>query len=751
MRFSTGLWIAVACVTNVALGWSNGYHAIGAYLTFWVLAALPVITASNIVRHRSGSIDATEDTVRIAVVSLAIVVGCGLLLGVLRVLTVGAYCCVEGALLAVSYAVRSAAPPALDQSGTREERFAVQAPVAGIAGALMAFAIAFAATHAPLTLYDSLSYHLFFAARWLQDHALSIVPTPFSDVAQAYAPANGELFFLWLMLPFHGDLLARFGQMPFALLAAATLYLLARRLGAPPEGAIYPSVFLIMSRPVLEQAVGANVDLICAALFLVSLYLGIVAVDLNRPSDWALWGVAVGLYGGTKYLALVYMPLLLVLAVARGVRANAVWALPGIAAFAVPWYARNWAIAGSPIYPASVAVGGFTLARGAFDHAAMLRTVFHTADAGLVPAIVAHGLGPALFLLWLPIAVVGGLSMLQHGWWPHAFVCVVPPLIVAFFWYGVPVNIDSRFLMPAIAPALLPFAFLFRDRRHAWNVGVHALLLAGMAWLIVGSSTEIPAPLPWFMSGWLSLDGLVSRPYLLGFGALAAVIAAGWHWQPRGRSWLAPTAACLVALPSTLLALGAQRWCQPAQCNSLSTTSPYVRADLITGWQWMTDHVRQSTVAYTGNNLPYPLAGPQLTNRVVYVNIDGRSHWKLHDYDRAYRAGRFNPVPPLLAVRSGELLPIEPQAGGSDQAIRPRYERMEGLRGAWLDDLRRMQVGCLFVAALSPYEIDYVWHDGDGFPIEAAWAGSDPGTFHLLYRNSQVRVYATDGIARWRG
>ena len=29
----------------------------------------------------------------------------------------------------------------------------------------------------------------------------------------------------------------------------------------------YPAIFLLMARPVMEQALGANVDLICAALF----------------------------------------------------------------------------------------------------------------------------------------------------------------------------------------------------------------------------------------------------------------------------------------------------------------------------------------------------------------------------------------------------------------------------------------------------------------------------------------------------
>ena len=186
------------------------------------------------------------------------------------------------------------------------------------------------------------------------------------------------------MLPFHGDLLARMGQLPFAVLGATTLYALARRLGAAREHALYPAAFFLLSRPVLEQAIGANVDLICAAMFLTTLYLGIVAVDRDTRRDWMIWGVSFGLYAGSKYVALMYVPILLSIVIARGLRVRAAWALPGIAALAAPWYLRNWIVAGSPIYPATLKIAGITIARGAYDRAAMLNTVFHSTDLGLV-------------------------------------------------------------------------------------------------------------------------------------------------------------------------------------------------------------------------------------------------------------------------------------------------------------------------------------------------------------------------------
>ena len=77
-----------------------------------------------------------------------------------------------------------------------------------------------------------------------------------------------------------------------------------------------------------------------------------------------------------------------------------------------------------------------------------------------------------------------------------------------------------------------------------------------------------------------------------------------------------------------------------------------------------------------------------------------------------------------------------------DDASRPRYERWEGLREAWLRNLNSAAVTHLFVSVLSAYEIDYVWHNEGGFPIEDDWARADSRTFTLVYANDQVRIYS---------
>ena len=373
----------------------------------------------------------------------------------------------------------------------------------------------------------------------------------------------------------------------------------------------------------------------------------------------------------------------------------------------------------------------------------MPNTIFHSNRLDLLPVVAGAAFGPALvvacglFVLW------GILRLLDRPWWPGGFLIAVPWLMAALFWWGLPVNTDPRFLMPAVAPALVPLAFVFGRGRRA-NAVLHGVLALAMLWILRGAGPSLPVPddLPWFMDGMLQLRGLVAPRFIGLIGTLAVAMGAIW-WFLASRVRAAPLALALIcAATAGVLAVGADRWCQPDRCDYLDVSDTFIKPGLPRAWRWMDEHVSHATVAYTGINLPYPLAGSQLTNRVIYINIDGHPTWRLHDYDRAYRRGTFRPQPPVLAVSSGELEPVGPGVGPRNDAIRPRYERLEGLEDLWVHNLSTLRVGYLFVSVLSAYERDYQWRNAGGFPIEDDWARSDPRIFRLEYENDEVRVYS---------
>jgi hypothetical protein len=724
----------------LALGWLLGYRSVAAYARFWLCAAVVVAAGLHAARRWFPPRGAADSCIRAGVLSFAAVVGCGLVLASVRQLAYLPYLVSLAALLAGSLLLPSRRAPAVAAGPS--------GPVPIIAFALVAavvvFVVAFGITHAPFTLYDAMSYHLFFPARWLQDRRLLIIPTPFSDEAQAYAPANGELFFAWLMLPFHGDLLARIGQLPFYLVGGTALYAIARRLGAERQHAVYPAAFYLLARPIVEQAVGADVDLICTGMFLASVYLGLIAGDTGRPRDWIICGISLGLFWGSKYVALVWTPVLLLLVLPRGARCRALWAIPGIAALALPWYVRNWIVAGSPIYPSDLTLAGLTLARGAFTRRAMFVSVFHATSLRELAVVLAHAFGPPLSVVWLVLAGPGVASLARRRpRWPAVFVVVAPVLIVAISWLSLPDNVDSRYFLPAIALALIPFAFAFRSNR-IWNGGLHTLYAAAMVWLVVGSAAVPHPTLRWYMAGWLSLHGLVEARFFAEFFGLVLVLALV-AWRVRRVAQAALLAAAVGGTAVVVLASGVDTWCVPSHCDYLEVSPTFVRYTFIFGWRWVEKNVHGATIAYTGNNLPYLLTGTQLTNQVRYVNIDQHVSWCFHDYARAFsrRGGRASDGL-LLATSSGELRRINQPSGGPVDASRPRYERMEGSPEAWLQNLRTLQVDYLFVSTLLAYEIDYVWHDEGGFPIEDTWARANPAVFRRVYDNVDVRIYAID-------
>jgi hypothetical protein len=324
----------------------------------------------------------------------------------------------------------------------------------------------------------------------------------------------------------------------------------------------------------------------------------------------------------------------------------------------------------------------------------------------------------------------------RRKWWPAGFVALVPLLMCPLFWLALPDNGDSRFLLPAVTLAALIPTFAFGSGRIR-NACLHAAYLLAAVWLIVGAQRQIPASLPWFMGDWLALDGVVA-PDSLGLFAAFAAATIGIAWlaarQPIASIWAVTT----VCAGIVSLVVG---WpvAQSADSLGLLSLSPtYVRAGMVAGWEWTTNHVSDAVIAYAGNNVPYPLFGEHLSNSAHYINIDRHANWRFHDYARARGKGGVLGAH-SLAQPSGQLMPL---AKDSQEAARPRFERWEGDRDAWVANLRAAGVSHLFVTALSAYELEYSWHNEGGFPIEDGWARSDPNLFRLLYENGQVRVYS---------
>src|SRR2546428_4786471 len=73
--------IGVLFAANAWVGWLLGYHSVSRYVTFWILTALALATAWNTVTRVFPAVSRVDAIIRVGVVTFAVVVVAGVLLG----------------------------------------------------------------------------------------------------------------------------------------------------------------------------------------------------------------------------------------------------------------------------------------------------------------------------------------------------------------------------------------------------------------------------------------------------------------------------------------------------------------------------------------------------------------------------------------------------------------------------------------------------------------------------------------------
>jgi hypothetical protein len=466
---------------------------------------------------------------------------------------------------------------------------------AGLAAALAAALVLrlFTGLGKTTFLYDTLSYHLHAPLTWLHAGRVSIVPSPFGDPAPAYAPANLELVFLFLMAPLGSEVLAGVGQIPFAALATASIAAAVREGGGSRAAGLGAALAFLLVPEVWTQAPTAMTDLGLCAFLLASFAFASRLARTGAPVDAGAAGLALGLAVGTKYVGvLLALPFAVVAALALrprrlGWQPTLAWIAP-LVGLGGAWYLRNLVVTGNPFYP----VAGFGFP-GLYDRAAMRAWDYH------VPVSQLGELGALLLAAGIGFASAAGVA-LARGWRARETMLVLA--LIALYWFVVPYQ-ESRFLFPAFGVAAVALG-RSADRPPlavGWGALVVALATAVLAW---------PAP---------------ERLALLPAAAAGALALPLWKRAPAvvRRISAATTGAALAAVIGFGVARARER--DPGYA---------VDADTGAAWRWFRANVHGKRVAYTGTNLAFPLAGEGLANHVVYVNVAGAPGDRLHDFGR---------------------------------------------------------------------------------------------------------------------
>src|SRR5260370_11494331 len=111
------------------------------------------------------------------------------------------------------------------------------------------------------------------------------------------------------------------------------------------------------------------------------------------------------------------------------------------------------------------------------------------------------------------------------------------------------------------------------------------------------------------MRGWVTLEGLGERRFLVLPLCVGAIAACGWYVSTRRTLRLLPAMVGIAASSVIACVIGSETWCAPSRCDFLQVSSPYIRFTMLYAWNWLRENAHNATFAYTGNNLPYPLFG----------------------------------------------------------------------------------------------------------------------------------------------
>jgi hypothetical protein len=605
---------------------------------------------------------------------------------------------------------------------------------------------------------DGPIYHLYFAVRWWKAGRLFLVPIPFGESAATYFPANGDLWFTWLMASWGGDRLARAGQVPFLALAATAAYGLARRLGAGRNSSLIATCWFVSVVPLLIFSFEGNVDTIFVAGYLMAAYFFVGSFQgRDRAAGLMLGGLSAGMALGTKSVGVVLVPplLVLVLLVQAFQSRSALRTLTLLVMLLGPpllncgfWYGRNLWLTGNPIYPLNVGIWGTTYLHGWYGPEAMQFSPYYLPVRdwrSLIDTMLAV-LDPRLLPVWM-LAVTGGWAVgsrrsefTREGRWVWG-LSLLGLVNIALYWLCLPYRTQQRFMLQAVGLWVPALALLFDRARGLTVVGTLLLglhLMTSETWPFAAGDANIPWDLSPIIPNTLPPTLPVFARIVRGVGesfdpnrllSLLPFLAEGCFagltaitvLRPYNRRFGRQVMALLALLALVLLAaldtgaLGADR--------RQLFYPPFL--DFYQGWMHLEARsgVAGARVAYAGTNIPYYLQGVGLRNDVRYVNVDAHRDWLLHDYHQA-------------AMARGEPLWPNP---------RPGWDRAHPDYLTWVDNLRTEGIQLLVVTKVNRGEGPHNVADAEGFPIERGWADAHPDVFQSLYgereRDPWFRLY----------
>lgn len=589
-------------------------------------------------------------------------------------------------------------------------------------------------TAAPPLGWDTLTYHLYKAGRWVQLGTLAPQPAPDAWSYYEYFPVVGDVFWAWVMLPVRSDLLLTAAGTAVWGALLLGVYAAAREMGAPPRRAALAGSAVCAMPSALAYLSSGYVDNTVAALFALGAVFVLRTWRHGRIAEAPLAAGAMALMVGTKLTTAAFFAVAAVVLVIAVVRAQAsarsrrlvLLGCLAAAAAGFPSYQRAWVEQGSPFHPFAIAFGDVVLSegvdatKGVGDEIASWEG--YALDSRLdfwryflyLPklsgAFLNPGPGAALIAV---LGVLGLVTAWRRGRRMEAlFLAACAALMLVGFLSGnmetfrttFKVTTAGRYVTAGIvAAAILGAAWPARIAEMVWLIATAAGLLLSFprSWV----EAELPA---------------VAAVSAVALGVVSGLFVVAWWWRRSGRKALPAVAAVVLAVVGLAVVEGVRRSHRyTLYAATVDSVDPLfhmhglhpVYASAWPIWRHLDDpegHRIAVTAGWDGlghNWYRYPLLGSRLQNRVLYV-------------------------------------PVTADGGVVDYRKREEVAERASFR-AWL--ARLVEEGVELVVSLAPRTtIEDVWMANT--PSLFTPELTVPGDFHVAYRLDRDR--ALEALAR---
>lgn len=546
--------------------------------------------------------------------------------------------------------------------------------------------------------WDSLNYHFTFPVEWLKSGNLDMPITICDDPSPPYYPINASLFYLWHIFPFGSVFMADLGQLPFFILAGLSVYAICRKIDLSRPAAFFAVVLFLLIPNFFKQLEIAYADVMAAALFLAGLNCLFLLRDDFSLKNSLLYGLALGLFLGTKtvalpYTALLFIPFLYFILRNPGKLRLLLPAITLIIVFGGFSYLRNFCYTGNPLYPFELKIMGREILKGVMDKATYAAR-FRAEDYSFAKMLFHEGLGVQSLLLVLPgIFSALPLSLLKRRR-PDPFLIyftMLPALIFLVYRFVIPLA-NMRYL----------YAFL--------GMGIILGFYSAKLLNIPESALKIIA----VICVLASIPELASHAELISGLALCALLFYAGAKKIRFN-----TPAIVISAGVLIIGLGIL-----SKNYKEQEFSRYIKMEGYSGfwpgatraWDWLNRNTTGNNIAYVGRPVPFPLYGENFKNNVFYVSVNTTDPAKLHYFSgSSYRWG----LDALSMHQNFEA---------------PGNYRAQASYPAWLINLKRRKTDYLFIYSLH--------HTREiSFPMEDAWAKNNPGIFHPVFSNETAHIY----------